>query len=269
MTIQTPNIGTGDGQTGDNELVIRQKYNANFSNPAHAASRLVGGEFNNVMEVGAFGLGLSINNGNTGVHPNNLKYGTMKSYYNPSDPEYAGIYAMLTASYSQDWVWQQRIAVGTNSIPEYRCFYNGTTWSPWLRHLTSGNTTVDSNGFIKAASPIVKVFAEKIESNTDAEQQDITFVKNSTGDYTLKNTTGFASEGWYIEVPQDANKNPLFAVEYSDNDGEIRVRTYERMFDAKQCKVMPNKRKPIDIPDGRWLDVRLNELPAEETEDEL
>ena len=57
MAIQIPNLGSGDGLTGDNELVIRQKYNANFIDNTHAASRLVGKAAGNVMEVGAFGLG--------------------------------------------------------------------------------------------------------------------------------------------------------------------------------------------------------------------
>ena len=42
MAIQIPNLGSGNGLTGDNELVIRQKYNANFSDVNHAASRVVG-----------------------------------------------------------------------------------------------------------------------------------------------------------------------------------------------------------------------------------
>lgn len=42
MAIQIPNLGSGDGLTGDNELVIRQKYNANFTDATHAASKLVG-----------------------------------------------------------------------------------------------------------------------------------------------------------------------------------------------------------------------------------
>ena len=44
MTIQIPNPGTGDGQTGDNEFVLWTKVKDNFSNQTHAASRLVGTE---------------------------------------------------------------------------------------------------------------------------------------------------------------------------------------------------------------------------------
>lgn len=42
MTIQIPNPGTGDGQTGDNEFALWTKVKDNFSDQTNAASRLVG-----------------------------------------------------------------------------------------------------------------------------------------------------------------------------------------------------------------------------------
>lgn len=42
MTIQIPNPGTGNGQTGDNEFVLWSKVKDNFSDQTNAASRLVG-----------------------------------------------------------------------------------------------------------------------------------------------------------------------------------------------------------------------------------
>lgn len=59
MAIQIPNPGTGNGQTGDNEYVLWSKVKDNFNNSTHAASRLVGEGTNNVMQVGAFGVGSS------------------------------------------------------------------------------------------------------------------------------------------------------------------------------------------------------------------
>lgn len=59
MTIQIPNVGTGvpADQTGDSPWLAMKKVAANFSNQTHAASRLVGKETGDVMEVGAFGVG--------------------------------------------------------------------------------------------------------------------------------------------------------------------------------------------------------------------
>ncbi|HCW6521593.1 TPA: phage tail protein, partial [Acinetobacter baumannii] len=76
---------------------------------------------------------------------------------------------------------------------------------------TAQNTTTDGNGFIKAASPIVKLFNDHIELNDEAERQPITFDKLGTGDYLVKGSLGFAQEGWYIEVPKDANGNTIVA----------------------------------------------------------
>ncbi len=42
MTIQIPNPGTGNGETGDNEFVMWTKVKDNFNNQDHAASKLVG-----------------------------------------------------------------------------------------------------------------------------------------------------------------------------------------------------------------------------------
>ncbi|MDR8383651.1 phage tail protein, partial [Acinetobacter baumannii] len=67
---------------------------------------------------------------------------------------------------------------------------------------TQKNTTVDGNGFIKSASPVVKLFNDHIELNSDAEKQPIEFKKVDVGDYLLKGSLGFAQEGWYIEVPK-------------------------------------------------------------------
>ncbi|MDR8406665.1 phage tail protein, partial [Acinetobacter baumannii] len=85
---------------------------------------------------------------------------------------------------------------------------------PWGHFKTSFNTSVDANGFLKSASPVVKLFKDHIELNSDAEKQPIEFKKVDVGDYLLKGSLGFAQEGWYIEVPKDANGNTIVAVVY-------------------------------------------------------
>lgn len=61
MTIQTINIGNSanDGN-GEPARSAFNKINQNFTNYSHSASRLVGTQSGNVMEVGAFGVGKSI-----------------------------------------------------------------------------------------------------------------------------------------------------------------------------------------------------------------
>ena len=144
---------------------------------------------------------------------------------------------------------------------------NGSTsFGPWLKFYSSGNTTVDSNGFIKAASPIVKVFADKIELNDEAQQQEITFDKMGVGDYLIKGSSGFAQEGWYVETPKDANGNVLFSVIYTTlENGDISVKTYKKKFDLETASIVADLNNPVDITENRWVDLRLQELPQPES----
>lgn len=126
------------------------------------------------------------------------------------------------------------------------------------------NTTKDSNGFIKAASPIVQLFSEKIELNDEAELQDITLEKLGMGDYLVKGSTGFAQDGWYVEMPKDANGNVLVAVVYKQLENkDISVKTYKKKFDIETASIVADLTQPVDIPEGRWIDLRLQELPQE------
>ncbi|MFX8086575.1 phage tail protein, partial [Acinetobacter baumannii] len=125
--------------------------------------------------------------------------------------------------------------------------------------------TVDSNGFIKAASPIVKLFADKIELNHAAQQQDIVYEILGVGNYLLTGSTGFAQQGWYVETPKDANGNALVAVVYEQLENQdISVKTYKKKFDLESASIVADLNSPIDIPEGRWIDIRLQELPQPE-----
>ncbi|MDQ8959552.1 phage tail fiber protein [Acinetobacter baumannii] len=147
--------------------------------------------------------------------------------------------------------------------------YSQLSASAWYRFLHSGNTASDSNGFIKAASPIVELYADRIELNAEAQQQDITFEKLGVGDYLIKGSSGFAQEGWYVEQPKDANGNIYHAVVYEQlENGDISVKTYEkRITETGLIAADPNK--PIDIKQNRFISIRLQELPTEEIEPEV
>ncbi|MDW5264015.1 phage tail protein, partial [Acinetobacter baumannii] len=99
-----------------------------------------------------------------------------------------------------------------------------------------------------------------IELNNDAAKQPITFDKLGTGDYLIKGSLGFAQEGWYIEVPKDANGNTVVAVEYSTlENGDLSIKTYKRKFDVEKAAIVADLENPLDIPEGRWIDIRLHE----------
>ena len=141
-------------------------------------------------------------------------------------------------------------------------------FSGWKVIYASGsNTTVDANGFIKSASPIVQLFADRIEINDEARQQEISFEKLGTGDYLIKGSSGFAQESWYIETPKDANGNVLFSVIYTTlENGDISVKTYKKKFDLETASIVADLDNPVDITENRWIDLRLQELPQPEIE---
>ncbi|WP_072690119.1 hypothetical protein [Acinetobacter baumannii] len=134
--------------------------------------------------------------------------------------------------------------------------------------LRSKGFTVDANGFYKNASPIIQLFANKIELNDEAREQDITFERLGVGSYLILGTSGFAQEGWYIEQPRDANGNLFHVVEYKTlENGDIEIKTYDYMLDRKG-RIVADYSTPLDIQEGRWIDIRLQELPKPEIEDD-
>lgn len=235
-----------------------------------AATRNVGTQAGNVMEVGAFGLGLTTNTPYISLTTDlsNLPNGL----YGLEQGGHSGILVRQTG-----YTGQTKLGIigfpsdTTTSAPFYYRLNlaNGKTLqqSQAYRHTfyTTQNTTVDPNGFIKAASPIVQLFADKIELNDEAQQQNIEFEKLGTGDYLIKNSSGFAQEGWYVEQPKDANGNVYHAVIYDTlENGDISVKTYEQKLDG--VKIVADLDKPVDIKENRFISIRLQELPQEPIE---
>lgn len=138
--------------------------------------------------------------------------------------------------------------------------------------LELGNTTVDANGFIKKASPIIKLHADRIE--TDAVG---TFERIGMGHYRIIGCNGLRlTDGWYIETPHDRNGNKYFNVEW-EQDTEpnadtgvleesanvaLTIRCYERVWNP--ATGLHENGEPADILAGRWIDLRMNEVRMNE-----
>lgn len=154
-----------------------------------------------------------------------------------------------------------------NEQQELDAGFTGSTIVPYVELRTTKNTTVDPNGFIKSASPIVELYADHIELNDEAKLQNITFEKLGIGDYLIKNSSGLAQEGWYVETPKDANGNVLFSVIYTTlENGDISVKTYKKKFDFETVSIVADLDNPVDITENRRIDLRLQELPQPEIE---
>jgi len=136
-------------------------------------------------------------------------------------------------------------------------------------------TTVDGNGFIKKASPIARLtdnpakmpvgFLEDFTlggcAAVNHEAEGVMAEKVSTGVYKLHGSLGFHTDGWTIEIPQDTNGNRLCFVETDvAADGVITVSVFKRRFDIDTAMIVAGD--PMDIPDGRWIDLRL-EMPED------
>lgn len=287
MAIQLPDPGTGvpADKTGDSPWLAMKKVRENFTDQTNAASKLVGDEVGKVPVVSTYGIM------NTGVGGKG-RYG-MPSIESGGIEELAGGYFYRPNADRPDDPDMTYLGPYDNSgivIPNRNPAHGGLLYFPsqitnnkqnilfyqakketdgsYTKYYhvlyTSMNTTKDSNGFIKASSPVLRVFSDHIEGNADGEKLGATFIKNGIGDYLIKGTTGLSNDGWYIELPQDANKNPLVAVEYKDlGNGDISVKTYKRTFSMETFMFTPDKSQPLDIPDTRWIDLRFNDLPIE------
>ncbi|WP_272580930.1 phage tail fiber protein [Providencia sp. PROV266] len=159
---------------------------------------------------------------------------------------------------------------------------------------TTLNTTKDSNGNLKAASPIVKVFADHIELNEESEGVELE--KLGTGRYKLKGVLGMNSDASWggihggMVIPNGINNLPLVWGSFDVlPDGDIiietryrkhelnerqeaeRLMTYPEFLkdelvevdteEGKKEKLLKVEREDYeycDIPNGHWIDVRVN-----------
>ena len=147
---------------------------------------------------------------------------------------------------------------------------------------TDKNTTVDANGFIKSASPIVNIYANgRFETNDESEGVSVS--RQDVGEYLITGCLGLnADASWGgsdggFEIPVDRNKQPRLWLNYKVNsDGSILMKTYHRVHstapDFAQNRIGVRDENgyftetvkdgdPVDIPSDTFVSVRV-EMPA-------
>lgn len=290
MAIQTINLGTQpSGTGGDTNRSANVKTNENFTNPLHAASRMVGDGTGNLIEAkspisyssklpifvnGIGGSGLMSSSAPRGKHSaaEDAGYDVMNGFYSqPSGSLDApqghqsgdtAIVASWGATFSGKLLFSGQRSAGSLF---YRFIRNGVHLG-WNEVYGTNNTTKDANGFLKVASPVIQLFATMIKPNDEAAEQNPIFEKLGVGHYLVKGTQGFAVEGWWIEVPVDTNGNKICAVQYQTlENGDLEIKTFKKKLND-EGDIVPNLDAPIDIPNNangepRWIDIRLNPLP--------
>jgi len=144
------------------------------------------------------------------------------------------------------------------------------TWKKWWGET---NTTVDTNGFIKRASPVIKLFADG-DYETNDESEGCTVTRLSVGEYLIEGCIGLnADAAWGgidggFDIPTDRNKQPLIWLDYEVNaDGTVLVKIYHRAYPdapafARNEIEGLSDGDPIDIPRDQFVSVRV-EMPAD------
>lgn len=135
------------------------------------------------------------------------------------------------------------------------------------------NTAVDSNGFIKQASPVVKIFTDgKYETNDESE--GVTVTRLDVGQYLIEGCKALNSDAAWggidggFEIPTDRNKQLLIWLDYEVNaDGSVLVKTYHREHPSAPAFARNERAgladgEPVDIPADQFVSVRV-EMPAD------
>ena len=151
----------------------------------------------------------------------------------------------------------------------------------WLTVYHTGNTTRASDGTLKGASPVVKLFSDGQFENND-ESEGCTVTRTGVGTYRIDGCIGLnADAAWGgidggFDIPTDRNKQPLIWLDYEVNgDGSVLVKTYHRTYpnvpefaqnkvghkndDGSFTETVVNG-DLIDIPADQFVSVRV-EMP--------
>ena len=150
---------------------------------------------------------------------------------------------------------------------------NSQSWYNFAVARDTNNTTIDSNGFIKAASPIVNIFRGG-QYETNDESEGVTVTRLDVGQYLIEGCKALNSDAAWggidggFEIPTDKNKQPLVWLDYEVNaDGSVLVKTYHRTY-LNAPKFARNEidgikdGDPVDIPSDQFISVRV-EMPAD------
>ncbi|HHQ6630429.1 TPA: hypothetical protein ACSTL1_001875 [Serratia fonticola] len=256
---------------------------------AHVLNNLYVGD-KAVIKVGDFGLGVTNSSEVFDFTKNSSPAGIHRAVESQNGAPaggsaMVGVTASISGSYSGHIYTSHGATPGAIKLHAGWTRSNGTL--DFVSAWHSGNTTVDSNGFIKKASPIVKLFGTG-ECELNEESQGVITKRISKGVYLVSGVRGFnADAAWGgagngIEIPVDDNKRPLIWIESKVlPDGDIEIRTYHRSYDtgpystrnieAMDSGEIDDKKQqifvempdgtPIDIPEGRFIDLRV-EMPA-------
>ncbi|EJN2367975.1 phage tail protein [Salmonella enterica] len=289
ITVKLPDGSAWNGPAW-NGITTELNKKANASDLGSAASKNTGLNSGDIMTVGSFGIGAK--DGSYAFEVNDfgavqvaMSGSGLRTYRNNG---FLGDGDQSIAQYSPTiWVgtgdtWASlslpyspagKIAVASGSESAGRMVVR-LLWD-------NSNTVVDGNGFIKQASPVVRIFSDGgYETNDESEGVVVTRIQ--TGEYLIEGCTGLnADAAWGgidggFEIPVDRNKLARIWIDYEVNaDGSVLVRTYHRVHPSAppfaQNRIGNTDisgmftetvadGEPVDIPADSFVSVRV-EMP--------
>lgn len=289
ITVKLPDGSAWNGPAW-NGITTELNKKANASDLGSAASKNTGLNSGDIMTVGSFGIGakdgayafevndfgavqVAMSGSGLRTYRNNGFLGDGdQSIAQHSPTIWVGTgdtWASLSLPYSP----AGKIAVASGSESAGRMVVR-LLWD-------NGNTVVDGNGFIKQASPVVRIFSDGgYETNDESEGVVVTRIQ--TGEYLIEGCTGLnADAAWGgidggFEIPVDRNKLARIWIDYEVNaDGSVLVRTYHRVHPSAppfaQNRIGNTDisgmftetvadGEPVDIPADSFVSVRV-EMP--------
>ncbi|EAO3197397.1 phage tail protein [Salmonella enterica] len=291
ITVKLPDGSAWNGPAW-NGITTELNKKANASDLGSAASKNTGLNSGDIMTVGSFGIGAkdgayAFEVNDFGAVQVAMSGSGLRTYRNNG---FLGDGDQSIAQYSPTiWVgtgdtWASlslpyspagKIAVASGSESAGRMVVR-LLWD-------NSNTVVDGNGFIKQASPVVRIFSDGgYETNDESEGVVVTRIQ--TGEYLIEGCTGLnADAAWGgidggFEIPVDRNKQPRIWLDYKVNaDGSILVRTFHRVhpsaptFAQNRIGNTDNDGvftetvadgEPVDIPADSFVSVRV-EMPED------
>ncbi|EEA7226401.1 phage tail protein [Salmonella enterica subsp. enterica serovar Infantis] len=289
ITVKLPDGSAWNGPAW-NGITTELNKKANASDLGSAASKNTGLNSGDIMTVGSFGIGAkdgayAFEVNDFGAVQVAMSGSGLRTYRNngflgdgdQSIAQYSPTIWVGTgdtwASLSLPYSHAGNIAVASGSESAGRMVVR-LLWD-------NSNTVVDGNGFIKQASPVVRIFSDGgYETNDESEGVVVTRIQ--TGEYLIEGCTGLnADAAWGgidggFEIPVDRNKLARIWIDYEVNaDGSVLVRTYHRVHPSAppfaQNRIGNTDisgmftetvadGEPVDIPADSFVSVRV-EMP--------
>ncbi|EBX4076812.1 phage tail protein [Salmonella enterica subsp. enterica serovar Infantis] len=289
ITVKLPDGSAWNGPAW-NGITTELNKKANASDLGSAASKNTGLNSGDIMTVGSFGIGAkdgayAFEVNDFGAVQVAMSGSGLRTYRNngflgDGDQSIAQFSPTIWVGTGDTWASLSlpyshagKIAVASGSESAGRMVVR-LLWD-------NSNTVVDGNGFIKQASPVVRIFSDGgYETNDESEGVVVTRIQ--TGEYLIEGCTGLnADAAWGgidggFEIPVDRNKLARIWIDYEVNaDGSVLVRTYHRVHPSAppfaQNRIGNTDisgmftetvadGEPVDIPADSFVSVRV-EMP--------